>query len=203
MQDTRMAVLDLIKSQRQATVASLAAALDVSPITIRHHLNTLQAELLITVEAIREGVGRPKHIFKITDAAQRYFPNKYHVLVDSLLDQLKATLPPEQVEMIIDGMAASVAAKYNIGALTGTLEQRLQRLVGILGEEGFMAEVSRVNGSIVLTELNCPYLYIGQRHPEVCRIDRSLMQRVLGTEVEQTSCVLHGDTCCTFSVKEA
>jgi len=54
---------------------------------------------------------------------------------------------------------------------------------------------------VILTELNCPYQYVGQRHPEVCRIDKTLMQNVLGQEVEQTSCVLHGDTCCTFSVK--
>jgi predicted ArsR family transcriptional regulator len=202
MQDTRWAVLELIRTQPMATVASLADALHVAPITIRHHLATLQAEGLVTAESAREGVGRPKHVYKVTEAAQRYFPNKYHTLVEGLLDELKTRLPPEQVELIIDGMAANVAAKYNTARITGSLEDRLRYLVTILGEEGFMAQVNHIDGAIVLTELNCPYLYVGQRHPEVCRIDRALMQNVLGTEVEQTSCVLNGDTRCTFSVKE-
>ncbi len=202
MQDTRLSVLESIKkAQHGATIAGLAEQHGLSTLAIRHHLANLQAEGLVTVEIAREGVGRPKHIYKITEAAQRFFPNKYHFMVESLLDQLKASLPPAQVQLIIDGMAATVAAKYNIGRIEGDLSQRLERLVEILGEEGFMAEVRHVNDSVILTELNCPYQYVGQRHPEVCRIDKTLMQNVLGQEVEQTSCVLHGDTCCTFSVK--
>ncbi len=202
MHDTRWAVLELIKAQGQASVASLAEALDVSPITIRHHLGTLQGEGLIKVEAERLHVGRPKHLYSVTEAAQRYFPNKYHVLVDRLLDELKSKLPPSQVEAIIDGMAASVAARYNTQRVDGTIEERLQHLVEVLGEEGFMAAVSRVDGNTVLTELNCPYLYVGQRHPEVCRIDQTLIRQVLGADVEQTSCVLNGDASCVFSVKD-
>jgi predicted ArsR family transcriptional regulator len=204
MHDTRWAVLELIRTQGHATVASLADALDVSPITVRHHLANLQAEGLVAASAERAHVGRPKHVFTVTEAAQRYFPNKYHVLVERLLDELKSTLPPEQVELIIDGMAQRVAARYNTQPAHGTLEARLQRLVDILGEEGFMAEIRRAesNGETMLAELNCPYLYIGQRHPEVCRIDRALIQQVLGRMVEQQTCILQGAASCTFSVKE-
>lgn len=203
MHDTRWAVLELIKTQGQATVASLSEALNVSPITIRHHLANLQGEGLIKVEAERLHVGRPKHLYSLTEAAQRYFPNKYHVLVDRLLDELKSSLPPAQVEAIIDGMAAGVAARYNIARVDGSLEQRMRHLVEVLGEEGFMAEIKRVDGATVLTEVNCPYLYVSQRHPEVCRIDQMLIRQVLGAEVEQTSCVLHGDSSCVFSMKDS
>jgi len=203
MHDTRWSVLEAIKSQGQATVNSLAEQLGVTAISIRHHLNSLQGEGLIKIEMERQGVGRPKHIYTLTEAAQRYFPNKYHILVDRLLDELKAKLPAEQVELIISSMAANVAARYGADQPTrGTLEERLHHLVDILGEEGFMAAVERVDEKIVLTQINCPYVYIGQRHPEVCRIDHTLMESVLGVDVHQTSCVLHGDRSCTFSVSE-
>ncbi len=202
MYDTRWAVLELIRTQGHATVISLADALGVSPITIRHHLANLQGEGLIKVEAERLHVGRPKHLYSLTEAAQRYFPNKYHLLVERLLDELKSSLPPAQVEAIIDRMAATVVGRYNTGRINGTPEDRMQHLIGILGEEGFMAEVKQVDGVTVLTELNCPYLYVGQRHPEVRRIDRTLIRQVLGRDVEQTSCVLHGDVSCAFSVTE-
>ncbi len=202
MHDTRLAVLEAIKKQRKATVASLADELGLTAISIRHHLNSLQGEGLIQVEAERQSVGRPKHIYSLTEEAQRYFPNKYHVLVGRLLDQLKATMPPEQIEALIDSIAANVAAQYGTSHPGEPLERRLHRLVEVLGAEGFMAAVQRVDNKTVLAELNCPYIYIGQRHPEVCRIDHSIIQSVLGVEVQQTSCVLHGDRSCTFSVND-
>ncbi|SRR5258708_29916224 len=202
MRDTRFQVLESIKTQRQANVASLAEELGLAPISIRHHLTSLQADGLVKVEIERQGVGRPRHIYSLTDAALSYFPNKYHVLVERLLDELKATLPPAQVSMIIDGLAANVAARYGSMPSHGTLEERLQHLVEILGEEGFMAEVQHIDNKVVLTELNCPYIYVGQRHPEVCRIDHTLIKSILGVDVKQTSCVLNGDRACTFSVED-
>jgi predicted ArsR family transcriptional regulator len=201
MHDTRWSVLEAIKSQGHATVNSLAEQLGVTAISIRHHLNSLEGEGLIKVEMERQGVGRPKHIYKLTQAAQRYFPNNYHILVERLLDELKAKLPAEQVELIISSMAANVAARYGADQQKGgTLENRLQHLVDILGAEGFMAAVDRVDEQIVLTQINCPYVYLGQRHPEVCLIDHTLMEKVLGVDVHQTSCVLNGDRACTFNV---
>ncbi len=202
MHDTRWMVLELIRTQGHATITSLAEALDVSSITVRHHLSTLQSEGLVAITVERKHVGRPKHVYTLTEAAQRYFPNQYHVLAERLLDTLKATLPPEQVGVIIDGVAAGVAARHGMTQPGGTLEERLQRLVEVLGEEGFMAESKHIDGSIVLTEMNCPYLYVGQRHPEVCRIDRALIRQMLGADVEQTSCVLNGDMACVFQVPD-
>lgn len=203
MHDTRWAVLETIRSQSNATVVSLAEVLNITAISVRHHLNALQAEGLIKVELERKHVGRPKHIYSLTEAAQRYFPNNYHVLVERLLNELKVMLPPEQVEQMIDRMAATVAAQHGASQVEGTLEDRLQQLVTILGEEGFMAEVRQVGGKRVLTALNCPYVYIAQHHPEVCRIDHTIIRSVLGTDVQQTSCILHGDQSCVFNVEDA
>ncbi|MEP7285671.1 MAG: ArsR family transcriptional regulator [Chloroflexota bacterium] len=202
MHDTRSQVLEAIKSQQQATVTSLANTLGLSPISVRHHLTSLQAEGLVQVEIDRQGVGRPRHLYSLTEAALRLFPNKYHVLAERLLDQLKATLSPDAVGTIIDGLAAGVAARYGAMPQQSTLKERLQHLVEILGEEGFMAQVQQVGGNSVLAELNCPYLYVGQRHPEICQIDRALIRSVLGANVQQTSCVLHGDRSCTFSLED-
>ena len=112
MHDTRWTVLELIRTLPQATVASLAEALNVTPITVRHHLGNLQSEGLITVTVERKHVGRPKHVYTLTEAAQRYFPNQYHVLADRLLDTLKEMLPPDKIAGIIDSVATNVAAQY-------------------------------------------------------------------------------------------
>ncbi len=202
MHDTRRAVLETIKNQGQATVVSLAQTLEISPISIRHHLTSLQAEGLVRVELQRQSVGRPKHVYSLTEAAERYFPSNYRLLAERLLDELKASLSPAQVEAIIDRMAQSMIARYETVQIQGKLEERLQQLVTILGEEGFRAAVRRVDAYTVLTELNCPYEFVGQRHPEVCRIDHTIIRSVVGTDVHRTSCVLQGDRSCIFSIED-
>jgi predicted ArsR family transcriptional regulator len=204
MHDTRQAVLQTIKTQGRATVASLAEALSLTTIAVRHHLTGLQGEGLVQVELERQHVGRPRHIYTLTEAAQRYFPNQYHVLVDRLLSELKATLGPSQVEMMIDRLAANVAAKYGHQGTRGeTMEARVEHLITVMGEEGFMTAVEKIDDKTLVTQLNCPYMFLGQTHPEVCRIDQAIMETVLGVDVQQTSCVLHGDHNCTFSLKDA
>jgi Winged helix-turn-helix DNA-binding len=65
MNDTRRAVLELITNHQKATVGFLADSLKISAIAVRHHLNTLQAEGLITVTLQRGPVGRPKHVYSV------------------------------------------------------------------------------------------------------------------------------------------
>lgn len=202
MHDTRRIVLETIRDQGGATVASLAEALGISLISVRHHLTGLQAEGLVNVELQRQPVGRPKHVYTLTTSGQRSLPSAYHVLAERLLDELKASLSPDQVSALLDRLAANMAARHGGVGFGGTLEERLERVVEILGESGFRAAIHRVSASTVQAELNCPYIYVGQRHPEVCRIDHTIIQSVLGQEVQRTSCVLHGDKSCVFTVED-
>jgi len=202
MHDTRRAVLETIRDQGGATVASLAEALGISLISVRHHLTGLQAEGLVSVELQRQPVGRPKHVYFLTASGQRALPNAYHVLAERLLDELKASFSPDQVRALLDRLAANMAARHGGIGFGGTLEERLERVVEILGEGGFRAAIHRVNESTVHAELNCPYVYVGQRHPEVCQIDHTILQSVLGQEVQRTSCVLKGDKSCVFAVED-
>lgn len=204
MRDTRLTILSTIREQGTATVADLAAAMGISPISVRHHLVSLQAEGLVSVDLQRQSVGRPRHIYQLTSAADRYFPapNRYHHLADRLLDELKVSLTPQQLNAILDRMAANIAARYGGMAASGTLEERLHKLVEILGEEGFRAMVRRVDETTLLAQVNCPYVSVGQRHPEICQIDQTIIRSILGHEVQRTACVLDGDRTCTYSVQD-
>jgi predicted ArsR family transcriptional regulator len=204
MYDTRRSVLDAIRVQGQATVNSLADALGISPIAIRHHLTSLQAEGLVRVDLQRQSVGRPKHVYTLTEAANpsaNKISHKYPVLVERLLDELKATLSHDQLESLIERIAQTVVARYETRfEFRGTLEERIRQLIIVLGEEGLRAAVRRIDGDTLLTEVNCPYVHIAPRHPEVCRIDTKVIEKVMNADVQQTSCVLNGDRTCTFSV---
>lgn len=202
MRDTRLAVLQAIREQGQATVASLAQALGISPIAVRHHLTGLQAEGLLTVSLARQTVGRPKHVYSLTEAAERYFAPAYRTFAERLMHELKASLTPEQLAAIIDRVAENIAARYGALPLEGSPEERLHKLVEILGEEGFRAAVRRLESGALQAELSCPYVFVGQRHAEACHIERTIIRSVLGQAAQRTACVLDGDRLCIFSVAE-
>jgi predicted ArsR family transcriptional regulator len=63
-----------------------------------------------------------------------------------------------------------------------------------------MAHWNRTGETISLTHYSCPYLYIGQRHPEVCAIDETVIRHVLEADVEKTTCVLQGGDHCAFLI---
>lgn len=198
IQHTRKAVLDALRSVGQATVNQLAETIGVKAITIRHHLTALQAEGLVEVEEKRQLVGRPAHIYRLTEDAETFFPQRYHHLVERLLDQVKAQLPPETVRQLIDSLANSFAEDIRRELDTLPQDQRMSRLVELLAKEGFLAQWQRTDDGLALVEYRCPYFAVGQRHPEICEIDERLIRVALDAKVAKESCLLSGDSACKF-----
>ncbi len=200
MNSTRDQILNVIKAQGQATIAELSAALGISPVSVRHHLAALQARGLIQATEARQGVGRPHHVYTLTATAMERFPTKYMHLSERLLDELKAALPPETIEAMFARMAQDAVSEYAARLEGKPLEQKMDLLVEILGTEGFMAQWNKTGESLLVTEYNCPYLRLGQRHPEVCVMDEAVMRQVLQANVEKTTCVLNGAERCVFVI---
>jgi predicted ArsR family transcriptional regulator len=200
-QSTRETLLRTLKARGQATVAQLAEALEISPVSVRHHLSSLQAEGLIKSSEARHGVGRPHLVYALTQAAHERFPARYMRLSERLLDELKTSLPREALELMFTRMAEGMVAEYAARLEGKSLEAKMGLLIEMLGAEGFMARWNRTGETIALTEYTCPYLVIGQRHPEVCAIDRTVIQQVLQANVEKTTCVLEGGDRCVFLIR--
>ena len=200
MNTTREQILHAIKSHRQSTIAELAESLGISAISVRHHLSTLQAEGMVQSVEVRRGVGRPHLTYSLTEAALDRFPAKYMQLSERLLDELKASLPSKAIKAIFAHMAEGMVAEYAAKLEGKSLKEKLETLVEMLGAEGFMAKWHTTGETISLTEYNCPYLRIGQRHPEVCAIDRTIISQVLAADVEKKTCVLNGGENCVFVI---
>lgn len=198
-QSTRDTILHSLKTSNQATVEALAGAANVSPVTVRHHLNALQADGLIEVESVRRKVGRPYYVYSLSESGHELFPHKYVRLTNRLLDELKATLPEDQLQQIFDGVVRSILEEHKGSFEMLSFEDRLSYLVSMLSEEGFLAKWEKENGRYTLTEYGCPYYSVGQEHTEICGVDKSLMITILQTPVEQHTCMLEGDECCQFT----
>lgn len=198
--ETRETILRTLRSRGNCTVKDLAQAAGISPISVRHHLSSLQANGLIQQEEVRHGVGRPHYLFSLTDEAHELFPTRYFRLTNRLLGEIKDVLPIGSIEGLLSGVAESMAHDYASQLEGLPLERRLERLTELLDEEGFSAEVEKRGEEFIIRELSCPYYQIGQQHPEVCMIDQAFIARALSVPVERVRCLLEGDAHCAFSI---
>jgi DeoR family transcriptional regulator, suf operon transcriptional repressor len=197
---TRDTILRTFRTQRKCTIADLAVAAGVSPVSVRHHLANLQAEGLIQAEEVRHGVGRPRLVFTLSEAGLDLFPSRYFRLTKRLLDELKSRMPEAEVGEVFSGVAQAMAETYGSQLAGLPLPQQLQRLTELLSEEGFDADVQVDGDKVVIRELSCPYFRIGRQHREICMIDQSFIATALSLPVEKVTCLLDGDVNCTFSV---
>jgi len=199
-QSTREVILHTIKSSAESTIETLAEAADVSPVTVRHHINSLLADNLIEATAVRRKVGRPYYTYSLSPDGQELFPKRYVRLTSRILDELKSRLPEEMVAEIFKGVVQGIIAEHTGEFESLSMEARLDYLVDMLGEEGFLSSWEKTADGYKLVEYSCPYISVGHKHSEVCTFDRELMLTVLQTPIQQHSCMLEGANCCEFSL---
>lgn len=63
-----------------------------------------------------------------------------------------------------------------------------------------MARWNKQGKTIALTEYNCPYIHISQRHPEVCALDQAVISHALSATVERKGCMLTGAEGCEYVI---
>jgi len=179
----------------------LSKALGMSPVSIHYHLNVLQREGFVGTQPVRRSIGRPHFVYSLRDSARELFPQSYHRLADRLLGELKSRLSEREIADLFAHIASDIATEYTSALEGKPLDQKLETLVEILGEEGFLARAEKVSEGLRLTQYGCPYYYVVERHPEVCELDLNLISATLLSPVERQGCILAGDEVCTFLVR--
>ena len=198
MQTTRQALLEILREEREATVEDLAARLELTPMTIRHHLNVLQAQGLVVTSQVRrlQKVGRPRLVYTLTEAADDLFPQAYGDLARRLVIEMKERVGPAETREIFKRIAARIAAEAPAPYEGQSFEARLRQVTEYLNELGFQFSWEKADEGVVLANVNCPYRQVAQEHREVCAMDTILLERLLGIKPEQTSRMAAGDASC-------
>ena len=200
---TREVIVRTLKAQGKCTVNDLADAAEVSPVSVRHHITALQAQDLVAAEEVKHGVGRPYHVFSLTEKAFELYPGRYFKLTNRLLDEIKDHVSKDLVTELFTGVANAMATQYASQLQGLPLKERLPRLMDMLNEEGFDAEYEWRGDEVVIREMGCPYFQIGRAHPEVCAVDTRFIATALDLPTERVNCLLDGDTHCTFTLQVA
>ncbi len=202
MKSTREKILQTLLTHPQSTINDLAEAVDINAISVRHHLTNLQVDGYVKAEEERHGVGRPRLVYSLTDDGLEKFPTRYLQLTNRLLSQLKRVLPENQIQSLFMQIGKSIIEEQTETIKKMTIEQKLDFIVNILGEQGFAIEWQRLGDEIIISEASCPFYHVGQVHPEVCTMDQALISSILSIPTEKIGCLLNGDSHCAYVVKQ-
>jgi len=202
----RKHILELLKERNGATVAELAESLNMAPVSVRHHLDILQGDNLISVERLeRKGnVGRPQQVYALTQVANEHFPDNFAALAAGLVRQLKRVLPPDEVESAFKALAQDFAGTIQPDLAGLAIEERLEAVTRFLNERGYLArwEVNENDGDggYLLHKCNCPYAGVSDQHNELCLMDQALINQLMGESCQRTQSMAADARCCTYRV---
>ena len=200
--NTRDRILQTLLIREHCTINELAENVDIHPISVRHHITRLEADGLINSDETRQGVGRPRRFYFLTEKGREHFPTRYIRLTMRLLEQLKESVPPIFIKGLFSQIARDMASDYRSEMDGLPMEQRVELVRQFLTREGFNVEVEKLGDAYHIRESNCPYYQVGQTHPEVCSLDQTLISTLLNIPAQKVQCLLHGDAHCTYIVQD-
>jgi predicted ArsR family transcriptional regulator len=201
MKSTREHILQTLLRHPRSTIVELAEAVGINPISVRHHLNSLYGESLVSSEEERHGVGRPRMVYFLTENGMEKFPTRYLRLTTRILTQMKGKFPQPMVSEMFREVANTMADEHASAMKGLNVEQRLDMMRDLLADEGFVVEWEKQGSQYLIHEITCPYLQVGQSHPEVCTVDQTLISKMLAVPANKIQCILSGATHCTYVVQ--
>jgi predicted ArsR family transcriptional regulator len=203
MQSTRQEILEILKGEGQATVEDLAQRLELTPMTIRHHLNVLQAQNLVVASKVRRSqkVGRPRLVYTLTEAADDLFPHNYGKLASYLVSEVKETVGEEEAKAIFRGVADRVTQEAPPAVPGQSFEERLEQVTDFLSDQGFLTRWKKTDEGYVVTNINCPYRRVSRDHGELCIMDTQMIGHLMGVEPERLSSGKDSGAPCKFLLR--
>ena len=200
MDSRRDAILAFLKVHGQASLAEVAAHLEVSKQGALRHLEALEALGLATVASAEpHGRGRPEHVYRLTPAAGDHFPDGHRELTAELVDFMST----EQLRQFFERRAARLEAEYAPRLAGLDFEARVRELARLASEHGHMAEVVEVgDGGLAIRHCNCPIQDVAARTGLPCVNEQQMYERLLGAEVARTTWMAEAADDCTYVMKE-
>ncbi len=206
---TEDAILALLKARGIMSAVDLADKLNMTAIGMRQHLKRMSQAGMIKAASIEEvsqkGAGRPAASWELTAQSHNKFGDSHALLTKDLIDGARAVFGEEGVEQLV-AYREDLTLKLYQEALSdsGSLKARVDKLVELREQEGYMAEAEEDgNGGFLFIENHCPICTAAMTCQGFCRAELTVFQTVLGTDVsvERVEYLLEGGRRCSYSIR--
>jgi len=191
---TRQRILAYLAEHHSVSAPILSRTWGLTPADIRYHLNGLFHDGLI--DRIPNSIGsasrtgRPEQYYRLSAAAA---PNNLAVLCGALLSILLANgIEGGETEANRLLQAAATSLKSTLtpaqaSAAPTSAVTRLSQAIEALNRWNYRARWEAGKSGPRLLLHRCPYAAIVNDHPEICIIDRLLLEKLTGISLQQTA----------------
>lgn len=199
--ETREHILTLLRRNGQMTAAELSDMLGIGAVGVRQHLALLDRDGLVCTAGVRRGVGRPSHLYVLTEQAEALFPKRYDRLAIDALGFVKTHGGPEAIEQFFTARRLQLTNQYRPRLAGKGRREQVQELALILTEQGYMCECQELpDGGFALIEHNCPIDCVARDYPQSCEHELKLYEDVLGVPLVRDEIIAQGGTCCRYRI---
>ena len=193
MKTARQRVLAFLIKTRSASSREISRALRMSAANVRHHLRVLVSDGRLEVSTVgsREGRGRPEKVYSLPRG----------LLGDNLSVLAEALLAEAGPKVRMEALAKHLAGEADFASQP--VAKRLNLIVEKLNQMNYHArwEAGPTGPRVIFG--HCPYASIIAKHPELCRMDAALLEKLTGQSAEQlTKIGQDGGLACVFVLRQ-
>jgi len=182
---SRQKIFDVIRKHQLVTVSEINHFLGMTPASIRHHIAVLKADGLVEKIDSRKkiGRGRPETVFAVSSV---FMEDGLETLIEGIFWVWFSNLSKEEF-----GIKIQAIAKYLVGKGVNTtkisINKKLTMGVTHLNELHYKAQWEASHSGPLIKFGNCPYRKIINLHPELCLMDKYLVEELVGIKISQVS----------------
>ena len=150
----------------------------------RQMLHKLSDEGTVQSMTKSVGVGRPQKVWELTDKAQHLFPDTHGELTVQIIQHIKGIFGESGLNKIVAAREAATNEQYRKKVPTeDSLETKIEKLVQIRSDEGYMARWEKTDYGYLLIEDHCPICAAATMCQGFCKAELNTFQMILGPEV--------------------
>lgn len=203
----RREVLYSLRTGGPAPPDQIAQSVGASRTGVLQQLRTLETAGLVSRSLNRHGVGRPRHVYDLTPAAQELFPANYGALAQSFLAAIRQIGGEELIKSVFEARRYLLKNRIERRLVENlppeaSLWDRTREVAGYQDETGYLGRaVLGEDGTIRLSEHNCAISGVSGPYPIACEEELRLFGEVLGATVTRECHIASGGRSCTYRIE--
>jgi predicted ArsR family transcriptional regulator len=193
----RMRIIETLKKTQGLSVNELGERLKLSYMGVKQHCDELERNGYVDTWRRPKPVGRPEMVYRLTPKAQVFFPKATNATTIEILHAANRLYGHAAGEKLLYSVFALKTEEYMRKLRGNTVLELAEMLVKIRDQEGYMSELSR-DEPVAIVEYHSPIFDLLDEFPLVRRLEREMMERVLGVRIEREEEMASGLYRCRF-----
>jgi predicted ArsR family transcriptional regulator len=194
----RLKVIQTLKRTQGLSINELSKRMGLSYMGTKQHCEELERQGVLDTWRRPKGVGRPELVYRLTGKAQAYFPQAGLLVTIELLEASKRLYGPTAPEKLLFALYAMKADHYARKISAGDLAARIAAVAKLREEEGYLSEAIS-DPTLALVDYHCPIAELVASFPMLKRLEREMIEKVLGVAVERVERTVSGLYECRFT----